>query len=189
MEAGRARILSAEETNRPVIDPEVTDLFALLNSNNYPKGGWVLHMLRGLIGDEGFFRGVRDYYRANRHTAVLTSDFQKAMETAAGRDLGWFFGQWLYRPGYPVFDVSEAWAPADQGGEMAVTVRQVQKAEWPRFRVPLQMCWGDGPARDCRPATAGSATDTFRFRFAARPASPVTIDPDGWVLKEVVARP
>ena len=38
--------------------PTATDLLGLLNSNNYQKGAWVLHQLRGLMGDSAFYRGA-----------------------------------------------------------------------------------------------------------------------------------
>src|SRR6266404_9264163 len=50
----------------PIHDTETQDLMRLLNENNYQKGAWVLHMLRKRLGDEIFFRGLRDYYRAHR---------------------------------------------------------------------------------------------------------------------------
>ncbi|MEZ5316827.1 MAG: M1 family metallopeptidase [Vicinamibacterales bacterium] len=189
MEADRQTVLKSEDSNRPLVDPSVTDLFALLNRNSYQKGGWVLHMLRGLLGDEAFFRGIRAYYRANLHQAVLSDALRAAMESASGRDLGWFFAQWLHQPGYPVFEAAERWEPdaTGGGGQMIVTLRQVQKAAWPRFRVPLALCWGSGTDRTCRPATSATAEDTFRFAFDARPAGAVAIDPDGWVLKDVAA--
>jgi aminopeptidase N len=186
MEGSRARVVGSGDVERPVIDPEETDLFALLNDNNYPKGGWVLHMLRGLLGDEAFFAGIRAYYERNLHTAVLTEDFQAVMEEVSHRDLDWFFTQWLYRPGYPVFEVDERWVPGEGGAGVAeVTVRQVQKEGWPRFRVPMELCWGEGEGRLCREAVSGSASDTFRFRLDARPGGPVALDPDGWVLKDL----
>ena len=128
METSRQAVLSSNAAERPVIDPEEADLFALLNANNYPKGGWVLHMLRGLLGDEAFFAGIRTYYARHLHGAVLTHDFQAVMEDVSHRDLDWFFTQCLYRPGYPVFEVAERWVPGDGGAGVAeVTVRQVQK--------------------------------------------------------------
>jgi aminopeptidase N len=185
METSRQRVVTSDDVERPVIDPEETDLFALLNANNYPKGGWVLHMLRGLLGDEAFFAGIRTYYARHLHSAVLTEDFQAVMEEVSHRDLDWFFTQWLYRPGYPVFELEERWnAGEGSAGVAEVTVRQVQKDAWPRFRVPLELCWGDGTDRQCRAAVAGSASDTFRFQFDTRPTAPVALDPDGWVLKE-----
>jgi aminopeptidase N len=183
MEQSRQRIIQGD-VDRPVVDPEEQDLFALLNDNNYPKGGWVLHMLRGLVGDEVFFAGIREYYRRHLHSAVLTEDLQAVMEEVSHRDLGWFFSQWIYAPGYPVFDMEERWIPGEAGAGMAeVTVRQVQKAAWPRFRVPLQLCWGQGASRVCRDAVAGSSEDTFRFLFDARPTGEAVLDPDGWILK------
>jgi aminopeptidase N len=186
VEADRVRVVGSADSERPVVDPEERDLFALLNDNNYPKGGWVLHMLRGLLGDDAFFAGIRTYYARHLHQAVLTEDFQAVMEEVSGQDLDWFFTQWLYRPGHPVFEVEERWLPGDgSAGEIEVVLRQVQKAGWPRFRVPLDLCWGSGEGRACRRAVSGSAEDTVRFRFDARPQGPVALDPDGWVLKEV----
>ena len=185
MESDRQGIIGSPDVDRPIVDPAETDLFALLNANNYPKGAWVLHMLRGLVGDAAFFEGIRDYYERYVHTAVLTADFQEVMEEASSRDLDWFFTQWIHRPGYPVFEVEERWLPDDAGGTAEVVVRQVQKAEWPRFRVPLEICWGEGAQRSCRDAVSGSDEDVLRFRFDARPTGPAVLDPDGWVLKDV----
>lgn len=186
MEESRRRVVGSADSERPVIDPAERDLFALLNDNNYPKGAWVLHMLRGLLGDDAFFRGIRAYYATHLHSAALTDDLRAAMEEASGRELGWFFTQWLHRPGHPVFEVEERWVPDAQGagGTAELVVRQVQKAAWPRFRVPLEVCWGAGGGRVCRPAVSGSAEDVLRFRFEARPDGPAVLDPDGWVLKE-----
>ena len=64
-------------------------------------GAWVLHMLRGLLGDSTFFTGIRRYYAAHVNGNALTADLQHAMEAASGRPLDWFFHQWLYEPGYP----------------------------------------------------------------------------------------
>ncbi|HIA74327.1 MAG TPA: M1 family peptidase, partial [Gemmatimonadetes bacterium] len=166
MEQSRQRILQSQDVNRPVVDLTERDLFALLNDNNYQKGGWVLHMLRGLLGDEVFFAGIREYYRRYLHTAVLTEDLQAVMEEISHQDLSWFFAQWIHSPGYPVLEVEEEWIPGEDGsGESVVTVQQVQKPAWPRFRLPLTLCWGEEPTQVCRDITSGSHEDTFRFRF------------------------
>src|SRR5262249_29677371 len=52
----RRDITTAQEVaKRPVIDTIETDLMALLNTNSYQKGGFVLHMLRTMLGDSAFF--------------------------------------------------------------------------------------------------------------------------------------
>jgi len=88
MLADKERYLKANSSSpRPIYDSTVTDLLKLLNPNNYEKGGWVLHMLRHIMGDKQFFAGIRDYYRTYRDGNALTGDFQKVMEFHAGRPL------------------------------------------------------------------------------------------------------
>ena len=79
MAATRAEILGDRVVaTRPVIDSAQTDLMQLLNANSYQKGGWTLHMLRTLVGDSAFFRGIRDYYAAHRDGNALTDDLMHA---------------------------------------------------------------------------------------------------------------
>ena len=54
-------------------------------------------MLRRLVGDEVFFRGLQRFYRTSRFTSsVGTADFRAAMELEAGRPLDRFFDRWIY---------------------------------------------------------------------------------------------
>ncbi len=100
MRSMREQIIRSRVTSRkPVIDTAETNLMAFLNSNSYQKGAWILHMLRSTIGDTAFFRGMSQYYRRFRHQSALSSDFRSAMESSSGMELGWFFDQWLRRPG------------------------------------------------------------------------------------------
>ena len=106
----RQRILKSKSVQiAPLLTRKKKDLFKLLNSNNYPKGGWVLHMLRGILGDELFFKGIKAYYSQFTHQAVLTDDFQRSMEAVSGRSLDWFFDQWTLQPGFPQLSYEENW--------------------------------------------------------------------------------
>lgn len=62
----------------------------------YFKGAYVLHELRGHMGDEAFWKGVRDYSRQFHDEVVTTRQFQRAMEASSGLDLGSFFEDWVY---------------------------------------------------------------------------------------------
>jgi hypothetical protein len=62
----------------------------------YDKGALVLHMLRRLVGDEAFFRGLRRFYRTSRFLNAGTEDFRLAMEEETGRLLTRFFDRWIY---------------------------------------------------------------------------------------------
>src|SRR5688500_2065040 len=72
---------------KPIFDRDTENLMELLNANNYQKGAWVLHMLRSSLGDEVFFRGIRDYYEAHKTATASTEDLRVALEKASGKDL------------------------------------------------------------------------------------------------------
>jgi aminopeptidase N len=62
----------------------------------YNKSAAVLHMLRRLIGDDAFFRGLRRFYRVSRFRKVGTEDFRAAMEAETTVALDRFFERWIY---------------------------------------------------------------------------------------------
>jgi aminopeptidase N len=138
----RTIIASAVVAERPVIDTAQADLMALLNTNSYQKGGFVLHMLRSEVGDSAFFRGVRSYWATNRHGNAMTADLRAAVEREAGRDLGWFFEQWLTRPGFA--QVTTSWAHDTTNGGIALSVEQGPRFPPYRFQLRLEVEASDG---------------------------------------------
>jgi aminopeptidase N len=185
LEQGMRRLarvyLQSAVVGRPVLDTTVTTLTDLLDANSYQKGAWVLHMLRGMVGDSAFFRGIRDYYRTYRDSSVLSADFQRVMERASDRRLGWFFDEWLRQPGYPQLDV--AWH-ADRGA-VGLDVRQVQPVPWGRYRmpaVPLEFLRrGRVIARRTFELLPQEAPQRLSFDLGLAPDS-VAVDPAGTVL-------
>jgi aminopeptidase N len=162
---------------RPVVDSIETDLFALLNRNSYEKGGFVLHMLRGQVGERAFFDAVRGYYAKHRHATAVTDDLRAEMERASRQSLGWFFDQWLRRPGYP--DVTATWTY--DAGTHEVVIRVTQSGRFGAFQFPVTVAAIDSAgvahrATGQMAATTG-ATQQLRIPLAAAPAS-VALDPD-----------
>ncbi len=182
MEEDRQIYIRSPVTGQPVVREEQR-LFDLLNRNNYEKGGWVLHMLRGLLGDDVFFAGIQDYYIRYVHQIVLTEDFQTAMEEASGQDLDWFFSQWLLEPGYPILQIAQEWDEA--ASEVVLTVQQVQVGEWPtfRFQTEVEIELSGGTTRTS--VEISDRTSVIRIGAAESPSA-VHFDPDGWVLKETL---
>ena len=177
------RVINSKVSNRPIIDYQEKDLFKLLNSNNYPKGGWVLHMLRGYLGDQIFFEGIREYYKTYVHKSVLTKQFQKIMEDVSEESLEWFFEQWVFNPGYPRFLYEETWdSIADSNGTLNIKITQMQKSEWPIFQIPTEICWSN----ECKKINLGKKINYFKFDFDQKPLVTGIIDPKGWILKEIV---
>ena len=162
----------------PIYDPTIRDLTKLLNANNYQKGGWTLHMLRRVMGDEKFFAGIRDYYRTYRDRNALTDDLRKVMEVHHGRPLDWFFKQWVFEPGYPVYDATWNWDEAAK----ALKLRVAQKQSPTVFRMPLDVEFKIGGATRREVIQVNERVQTFDFKLDAKPQG-VALDPDEWVLK------
>jgi aminopeptidase N len=87
----------------------------------YNKGAAVLHMLRRMIGDDEFFRGLRRFYRDSRFRKVGTDDLQAAMERESGKPLDRFFQQWIYGATIPRVKV----AYRLDGSEVVLRIEQI----------------------------------------------------------------
>lgn len=90
----------AKTSTHPVVDT-TSNLMSLLNANSYQKGAWVLHMLRSEVGDSSFRQIIQTYYNTYKGSNADTKDFEAVAEKVSGRELTWFFDQWLYWPGVP----------------------------------------------------------------------------------------
>lgn len=169
---------------RPVIDTAETDYTRLLNANSYDKGAFVLHMARALVGDSAFFRGVRSYYLAHRHGTSVSDDLRVALEGSSGRDLRWFFDQWLRRPGYPA--VATSWS-YDRAARRVYLVLK-QRPRFGNFRFPLviEMERADGVVVRATVEVPAAPSTHLEFPLALD-ASPrrVTLDPDAQLLADL----
>jgi aminopeptidase N len=181
MDGGRDAIIASEASNRPVVD-ERNDLFGLLNSNSYPKGAWILHMLRSMIGDDAFSSAIRSYYAAHENGVADTEDVRRAMEEASGEDLEWFFRQWAYSPGFPRLRVTSRTVE----DAVVVTIEQVQSADWPTFRLPLVVEITSARGRKTfLDVWMESRQEILRFP-ATEAVNDVVVDPEGTLLMEMV---
>lgn len=173
-------IVAAQNTapDQPVIHRNLSDMSRVLNRLVYQKAGWVLHMLRGTVGTENFWTGIRDYYRRYRNENASTDDFRQVMEQASGTSLTWFFDQWLKRPGLP--SLRGGWRYDAAARQVLIELAQTQSG--PAFRLPLEVALmsGAGQARIER-LELNEPTGRFTFGADAEPVS-VTLDPNTWVL-------
>ncbi len=73
----------------------------------YTKGGWVLQMLRWKLGDDNFFKAVKNYLEdpALAYRYAFTSDLKKHFEITSGKNLDEFFNDWVYGNGYPSYEL------------------------------------------------------------------------------------
>ncbi len=110
----------------------------ILRSVMYNKAAAVIHMLRRLIGDEAFFRGLRQFYSTWRFKKAGSEDLRQALEATSGRSLERFFEGWVYGSSIPQLSFSyrvepgESSAPGD-GREVILRFEQPE----PAFDLPV----------------------------------------------------
>jgi aminopeptidase N len=172
-----------KQRNAPIHDTETQDLMKLLNPNNYEKGAWVLHMLRKRIGDEAFFKALRDYYNNHRDANATTEDLRRALEKTSGKNLKEFFARWVYAAGHPRYQI--VWGSMERraGAFLMVELKQLQEGHAFLDPVPIEFTVNGQKKRETI-YPKGKITGVS-IRLDANPTS-VEIDPDGTLLKEVV---
>ena len=171
---------------RPIVTRYYTNADALFDTYAYPRGGAVLHMLRKHLGDELFFKALNHYLVTNANKPVQTEQLRIAIEEATGQSMDWFFDQWLYKMGHPVFEVTKNYDAAAK--KLTLNVKQTQKIdpnnEYPQvefFRGFMDMEI-DGNVN--RVWIEPKAENTFTFDVANKP-NLVNFDYEDTWIKEV----
>jgi len=154
----------------------------------YRKGGWVLHMLRHIMGDAKFYQGVNSYLADSslQYGNVLSSDLQHHMETALGGDtsLNWFFDEWLYQANRPAYVYS--WVQYLEGGETKIQLNIQQTQTGGNYVMPLdiKVYMTNGTSTTFKIWNTQSPSQNFTLSLGDLAAvSSLQFDPDNWVLK------
>jgi aminopeptidase N len=172
-----------KKKSTPIHDTETENVFQLLNANNYQKGAWVLHMLRSSLGDEIFFRGIRDYYNSHKNSVASTADLRSALEKASHRSLKEFFARWIYGAGHPRYEVTWEWkSTTAKEGVLTIKLNQTQPEDAFLMSVPFEIVNPKGLLR--KSINPSGRLTTLRLPLSSRPIA-VRLDPDNTILKEV----
>ena len=139
----RIVIRYAGKNESPVIDTTITEYMDLLNANSYQKGAWFLHMLRKELGDNMFWKCLQSFYKEYQYSNILTEDFRQVVESLSGKELDYFFKQWLYQPGHPILDIR--WQ--QEKSKIDVEIEQIQKNSSFIFPLELELVFRDGSKR------------------------------------------
>ncbi len=172
-----------QQRNLPIHDTSTTDLMALLNPNNYEKGAWVLHMLRRRLGDEAFFKGLRDYYNAHAGGNASSEDLRTALEKASKNDLRDFFARWVYGAGHPRYELG--WGSMERRAVTSVVIRLNQLQDGDAFLDPVPIEFVVNGKKERRTIVPTGKSTTVTIQLPANPSA-ISIDPDDTLLKEVV---
>jgi aminopeptidase N len=178
------------------------------NAQIYQGGAQVLHNIRGVVGTETFWAGIRGYYGRYQNGTATTDDFRRAMEEACqaaadrcpadGKDLTWLFTQLLNRGG--ALQVQGTWSYDVTARQIQVTLEQTQSTDLYRMPIEIRIATsrpaaaaGGKPLVPAPPQitrvnhlvqlTQKQQTFTFTLPSDAEPAA-VELDPNAWVVMQ-----
>lgn len=175
---------------RPIVTRNYTEPDSVFDTYAYPRGGAVLHMLRRNLGEENWWRAINYYLRKYAHQPVSTEQFRIAIEESTGQAMEWFFDEWLYRMGHPVFNVTQQYDEATR--TLKLTVQQQQKPDpdspYPQvelFQTPVEIEIGTATqTRVERVQIAARREQTFSFNVDSKPLL-VNFDYNSTLIKEL----
>jgi aminopeptidase N len=93
--------------SKPIVLERNSTMSQVFGLDPYYKGAFVLHMLRYLVGDESFFKILKDLLHSKKHlpnNQITTSDFIDIVHNEIGTNIDWFFKVYLYENQYPVIN-------------------------------------------------------------------------------------
>jgi aminopeptidase N len=175
---------------RPIVTENYANPDAVFDDYAYPRGGAVLHMLRKTLGEDNWWRAINHYLTKYAHQPVSTEQFRIAIEEATGQSMDWFFDEWVYKMGHPIFQVTQAYDPTAK--KLTLVVKQHQKPDptyaYPQatfFQTPVEIEIGTATGTRVERVTIEPKEEqSFSFQVDAEPQL-VNFDYGDTLIKEL----
>ena len=178
------RILSKPSGSVYVVD--TTSVSRIFDGRlSYSKGAYLLHMLRWILGDTNFFKGLRSYFNdpAIANGFAQNQQFIQHMESAGDTTLSEFFNDWYYGEGFPIYSANYIQENPEILHIQLSQITSDSNVEFFEMPVPVRVYNSD-------------KTDSIDFRltntendqeFTVNPGfeiSTLKIDPDLWLISQ-----
>lgn len=154
----------------------------------YPKGAWVLHMLRSQLGPELYRQCIKTYVERHQYDTVVTEDLNAVVQELSGRSFDQFFDQWIYHASQPDLAVSYSWDDKTKLAKVSIEQKQKLSEDVLLFNFPLTIRFKTKPATVDRQITVKEKAEDFYFPLAEAPEV-VRIDPELTVLAKITFSP
>jgi aminopeptidase N len=154
----------------------------------YAKGACVLHMLRYSLGDETFFKFIKDYATDTvnfKFGNSVTDDFTAKLNESVGKDISWFIDEWVKQPKHPVYQNIYDIEPVSGGQwQVGFQMHQVQ-TNTPFHAMPIvvKISFTSGPDTSLRFMNYTN-NEYFQWIFDRQPTTLVFDPNNDIVLKE-----
>jgi tetratricopeptide (TPR) repeat protein len=144
----------------------------------FNKGALVLNMLRQLMGEQKFDQMLRDYFKKHEGKNVTLDEFESFVSAAAGRNMRFFFGQWVDSTGVPEFRSEYRVLRTKEGFRVPGTVRQ----ELDNFEMPIDVLLRTEAGNERQTLYLKGTSIDFDILTKSKPVE-VVVDPDNKVIK------
>ena len=176
----------AKQAVGTILVQDVNNINQIFDFNRtYAKGALVLHALRGVIGDEKFFKTLQNYMASNlAYSSAITEDFQKVAEETSGLKLDYFFKQWIFGENYPKYTYN--WDTSEISEKLKITVSQFKNTAPEYFSMPVEfkIVMQDGTSSTTT-IVIDKAIQEIELPKPKGSISQVIFDPESKFLKEV----
>lgn len=178
MAKGRSYILKYKDKypNRVLVPKKVDNPVTMLNAYSYQKGAWVLHMIRKEVGDDVFFKILKDFYSKFKYSNANTSDFISIADNSSETDIKLLLEPWLYSSDLPEYKLEWKF----ENGKVMGEIIQTQEGSLFLNNVYLLLDYTNIPV--LKKVSIGSKDQSFEFESSTSPLS-IELDPRNYILK------
>lgn len=167
---------------------DISSVGSIFNSNrSYSKGGVILHMLRGVLGDSLFFNTMKTYanHPDYKYGTAVTENFQSVAENLSGLDLEYFFNEWIYGENYPVYTVTWGYSKAGKSSfNIDVNIKQRVNSNPAFFTMPVEIKVTTLAGDTTVTLMNNQQEQNYSFNVKSQPIE-LQFDPNNWILKTV----
>ncbi len=175
--------MSVKMPNFSIISDRTAEKEVVTTGLTYQKGAWILHMLRNLVGDANFQKGIQLYYAKYFNANASTNKLREEMERASGKDLKQFFKQWLYQPINP--SINANWSFDSKQKKLVVQLEQTQTGDM-LFDLPVEINYyiKDNPTPKTIKVQLNKKQQSFIFPSNLAPEK-IVVDPNNKLLSVI----
>ena len=159
---------------------------ALFSGLVYNKGAWVLHMLRKEVGDNIFFKILKEYFLKYKYGNASTEDFKILCERISKKNLSRFFEQWIFK-GKGIIELEADWNSVQSGKNFnsRISIKQLQKGyDIYKFPIDIKLIYDRQDDYTISTVYVTSKDTVINVKSKKKP-SKIILDPDKWLLASI----
>lgn len=163
-------------------------LYSDFMAHKLEKGVYVLHMLRGIVGEKVFFEILKTFALDDRfrYNFTTTQDFTKTCESVSQKKLGYFFNDWLYGEYFPVYEY-KFWRKDNKKIGFQV-IQQKYATEPIFFTLPIEIRVTLNGKDTTLVLFNDNPSQTWELDLEAKKLEDIVLDPNQWLFKDVLLK-